>query len=178
MFPQLETDRLHLIEIQDCHLNDLFRLFSDDNVTRFYNLHTYTDPSDGKKFIDWYKTRYKQGLGIRWGIALKGQNNIIGTIGFNNYTKNHRANIGYDLQTKHWNHGYITEALTAIISYGFDTLQINRIEAEVMIGNTVSEKVLEKLNFTKEGILRDWMLWNDCHYNITMYSLLKNDTIK
>ena len=84
--------------------------------------------------------------------------------------------MGYDLHVDYWNKGYITEALSEIVNFGFDTLEINRIEAEVMQGNVASERVLSKLGFTKEGILRDWMYWNNKHYNMVMYSLLKNDT--
>lgn len=173
-FPVLHTKRLSLIEIEQHHLNDLYGIFSDPEVTRFYNLLPFKEPKDGQNFIDWYQNRFADGLAIRWGIALKGEKNIIGTIGFNNYTKHHRANIGYDLHKTHWNKGYITEALKAIIAYGFKELEINRIEAEAMTGNEASEKVLHKLNFTREGVLREWMFWNSKYYDIIMYSLLSN----
>lgn len=174
-FPILNTKRLDLVEITDEHLIDLYNLFSDEDVIRFYNLGKYTDLSDGQKFVNWYKTRYADGLAIRWGIALKGRSDIIGTVGFNNYTAAHRANIGYDLQKSYWNKGYITEALQVIMDFGFTSLKVNRIEAEVMQGNISSERVLQKLGFTKEGILRQWMLWNDRYYDMTMYSLLKDE---
>ncbi|PXV62059.1 ribosomal-protein-alanine N-acetyltransferase [Dysgonomonas alginatilytica] len=175
-FPLLHTERLSLIEIKQDHLNDLFQIFSNPEVTRFYNLLPFKEPKDAQKFIDWYQSRFTEGLAIRWGIALKGEQSIIGTIGFNNYTKHHRANIGYDLQKEYWNNGYITEALKAIISYGFKELEINRIEAEVMSGNESSEKALHKMNFTKEGVLREWMFWNSKYYDMIMYSLLKRET--
>jgi ribosomal-protein-alanine N-acetyltransferase len=175
IFPILKTDRLDLVEIKQSHLADLYKLFGDENVTRFYNLLPLTNEQEAQKSIDWFQSRFKDKLGIRWGIAIKGQQNIIGTIGFNNFTKRHRANIGYDLQKEHWNNGYITEALKTVINFGFDQLEINRIEAEVMQGNIISEKVLDKLNFKNEGILREWMFWNGKHYDMTMFSLLKAD---
>ena len=72
----------------------------------------------------------------------------------------------------------MTEALQTIIHFGFNELDINRIEAEVMQGNIISEKLLEKLNFVREGILRQWMLWNGQYYDMTMYSLLRTDYYK
>lgn len=174
-FPILSTDRLELVEITQSHLGDLYKLFSDEKVTRFYNLLPLKNEQEAQKSIDWFQTRFKDKLGIRWGICLKGQQNIIGTVGFNNFAKGHRANIGYDLQTAYWNNGFITEALKTIIHFGFSELEINRIEAEVMQGNVMSEKVLEKLNFQNEGVLRAWMHWNDKHYDMTMFSLLKMD---
>jgi len=104
---------------------------------------------------------------------LKGEKIIIGTIGFNNFTKNHRANIGYDLQPEYWNLGYMTEALNEILNFGFNQLAINRIEAEVMQGNENSEKLLYRFNFKKEGVLRQWMFWNENYYDMSMFALLR-----
>jgi ribosomal-protein-alanine N-acetyltransferase len=97
-FPTLHTDRLDLVEIKQEHLNDIFKLFSDSRVTQFYNIVTLTKEEEAQKIIDWFHSRFTDKSGIRWGITLKGHSNIIGTIGFNNFTKRHRANIGYDLQ--------------------------------------------------------------------------------
>ena len=174
-FPDLHTARLNIVEIKQEHLSDIFKLFSDSRVTQFYNIVTLTEQSEAQKYIDWFSCRFADRTGIRWGISLKGQNCIIGTVGFNNVTHRHRANLGYDLQTEFWNKWYATEALTAVINFGFKKLYINRIEAEVMQGNTASERVLTKLGFTKEGILRQWMYWNDQHYDMTMFSLLRSD---
>ncbi|MFA5325330.1 MAG: GNAT family protein [Bacteroidales bacterium] len=172
-FPVLQTDRLELVEIKDSHLRDIQDLFGDKKVTRFYNLLPFENEQDAQKFIDWYHIRFKDGLAFRWGISLKGENKIIGTIGFNNFTKKHRANIGYDLKPEYWNHGYITEALKEVIDFGFNQLKINRIEAEVMQGNGSSERVLNKLNFKKEGVLRQWMFWNKKYYDMSMFALLR-----
>ena len=176
-FPVLKTNRLDLVEIKQKHLSDLFKLFSNNDVTKYYNIETLTEKKEAQKLIDWFQTRFKEKLGIRWGIALKGESKIIGTIGFNNFTKGHRANIGFDLQKDHWNKGYMTEVLNIVIDFGFNTLGINRIEGEVMQGNQISEKVLVKQGFKREGVLRQWMLWNGNHYDMTMYSLLKKELI-
>ena len=101
-FPILHTERLDLIEINQTHLSDLYKLFSDKKVTEFYNIKTLTEEMEAQKYLDWFKSRFHDKLGIRWGIAFKDKTEIIGTIGFNNYTKNHRANIGYDLQKYYW----------------------------------------------------------------------------
>ncbi len=173
IFPTLHTSRLDLIEITSIHTKDILKLFGNSEVTKYYNLLPFQTEMDAKKFNDWYNMRFQQGAAIRWGICLKGEMNIIGTLGFNNFEKKHRANIGYDLFPDFWNKGYMTEALNKIIDFGFNKLEINRIEAEVMQGNTGSEKLLDKLNFTKEGVLKDWMYWNETHYDMSMFALLK-----
>jgi len=172
-FPILRTNRLDLIEIKQIHLGDLFKLFGDKDVTKYYNIKTLTEENEAQKLLNWFQDRFSDKLGIRWGIAFKDKEEIIGTIGFNNFMHKHRANLGYDLQKDYWNNGYITEALIEVIKFGFEKLKINRIEAEIMPGNINSEKALISLGFEKEGLLRDWMLWNEKHYDMIMYSLLR-----
>jgi len=174
-FPELLTERLNLVEIKKNHLNDIKELFGNEKVTKFYNLLPFKTDQDAQKFIDWYHIRFKEGLAFRWGISLIGKKGIIGTIGFNNFIKRHRANIGYDLKPEYWNKGYISEALNKVIDFGFNELEINRIEAEVMQGNVNSERVLDKLNFSKEGVLKQWMFWNEKHYDMSMYALLRTE---
>ena len=69
----------------------------------------------------------------------------------------------------------MTEASKEVLKYGFYELEINRVEAEVMVGNIRSDKVLEKLGFSCEGVLRDWLYWNGNFYDMEMFSLLKRD---
>jgi ribosomal-protein-alanine N-acetyltransferase len=157
------------------HSGDIFKIFSDHQVTKYYNMLPLINETEAQKIIQHFSNKFESNTGIRWGIALKGQQNIIGTCGFNNFTKHHRANLGYDLQSAFWNNGLITEALSALLNFGFNTLELNRIEAEVMQGNLASNKVLTKLNFTNEGILKQWMFWNGKHYDMTMFALLKSE---
>lgn len=175
VFPTIETNRLRLVEIQQQHLYDLYRLFGDNKVTEFYNIKTFKEPKDGQIYLDWFQKRLKEQAGIRWGIQLKGEDSIIGTIGYNNFTEKHRANLGYDLQSAYWHKGYITEAIKVVIEFGFNDLNINRIEAEVMTGNIRSEQLLLRVGFKREGCLRDWMYWDNRHFDMEMYSLLKNE---
>lgn len=177
-FPILSTARLNLIEIKQYHLHDIFEIFGDANVTRFYNVLTLKNENEAHPIIEWFQKRFHEKAGIRWGITLKGNNEIVGTIGFNNYTSGHRANIGFDLKSTYWNQGIMSEALDEVLLFGFEDLQVNRIEGEVMQGNLVSEKTLQKAGFVKEGILRQWMRWNDNYYDMSMFALLKNDWVE
>lgn len=175
LFPTLQTKRLELIEITEFHSGDIFKIFSEHQMTKYYNMLPLINGTEAQNIIQHFSNKFESDAGIRWGIALKGQQNIIGTCGFNNFTKHHRANLGYDLQSAFWNNGLITEALSALLNFGFDTLELNRIEAEVMQGNLASNKVLAKLNFTNGGILKQWMFWNGKHSDMTMFALLKSE---
>lgn len=174
-FPELESKRLKLVEIKQEYLKDMFVLFGDPEVTKYYNIKTFNEVKDAQIYLEWFRSRYEGRLGIRWGISIKGLTGIIGTIGFNTFTVNHRANLGFDLQSAYWNKGYMTEAVKAVVDFGFNSLNINRIDAEVMVENAASEKVLAKAGFQKEGVLRDWMYWSQRHYDMAMYAYLKDD---
>ncbi|CAL1516693.1 GNAT family protein [Chitinophaga sp. MM2321] len=174
-FPVLHTPALDLIGLTSQHAIDLFQLFNDKRVTEFYNVVPLDSAQDAAKIIDYLNRRFKDKLGIRWGIALKGQQRIIGTIGFNSFPQANRAVIVYALAYDQQRRGLMTEAIQEIIRYGFQELHINRIEAEVMPGNTASEKVLAKTGFRHEGFLREWMLWEDKYYDINMWAILKRD---
>lgn len=174
-FPILSSDRFDLIEIKDAHVEDIFKLYSNLNVTKYFDLLPLQTKEEAVQAVKFYQKRFQDKIGIRWGIAFKEQTVIIGTLGFNKIFEGHKGRIGYDLQDEYWGNGYMREVLDCIISYGFKQFNLKRIEAEVMQGNIGSEKLLEKLNFQKEGILRQWMYWNDTLYDISMYSLLESD---
>lgn len=175
IFPQLATERLELIEIRKIHLIDFFILFSDERVAKYYNIVPFKEVKEAQVYLDLFEFRYKRKTGIRWGIALKGRNNIIGTIGFNGYEKNHIGNFAYDLQYDYWNRGYTTEAAREVLKFGFDHLEIQRVEADVMIGNTASDRVLEKLGFTYEGVVPNRMYWNGNYIEQKVFSLMNED---
>lgn len=172
-FPKLHTERLDLIEINETHLGDLYKLFGDEEAIKHYDIVRLKNEQEARYPLNSFIKRFNDKYGIRWGIALKGNQNIIGTIGFNRFTRYHRGVIGYDLQANYWNKGYMTEAVSKVIGFGFEQLELNRIEAEVRPANIGSKKVLEKLNFINEGVLRQWWLFDDKYFDCVMFALLK-----
>lgn len=98
----------------------------------------------------------------------------MGTIGFNAWMPKHRrAEIGYELHPDHWHRGYATEAVSRIVAYGFDQLELARIGAVVFRENQASQTVLTKLGFQQEGILRDYIVQDGKSYDTHVYSILR-----
>lgn len=174
-FPVLITDRLKLVEITQDRSEEYFQIFNDDRVTQFYTMPTLTQVRETKKYITWLEDKYQQKKGISWGITLRGEDRIIGVVGFNHYETNHRGNLFGALKYEFWNRGIMTESLSEVIKYGFNELKINRAEAETMLGNKDMQHVFFKLGFRTEGILRGWLYWNNRHYDMIMLSLLKSE---
>ena len=86
-----------------------------------------------------------------------------------------RAEIGYELDDTNWGQGYASEALQAILAYGFEKLQLIRIAAVVYVENKASQKLLNKAGFQEEGLLRKHMIQNGVAHDTILYSLLKEE---
>lgn len=176
-FPELEPDKLILRETTLSDAEAIFQIFSDNDVTQYHNLDTTTDINQVTFLIQQREERFRNKQGIRWGIARKEDNIIIGSCGFS-YGTSFNAEIGYELAKSNWRKGYMTEALKAIIMFGFEKLEFNRIQALVMLENQASIKLLEKLKFTQEGVLRDYGYWKEQYHDLKMFSILKREFIK
>ena len=174
-FPQLESERLILRRIHAQDADALYRIFSDDEVTRYYDIHPYTSIDQARNLIERLNKRFEQRSGIRWGITLRAEDIVIGTIGYGWTEYNHQGEVGYDLARDYWQQGLMSEALQIAIRFGFDVIELNRIQAHVIPGNIASEKLLLKHGFTREGVLREYGFFRDGYHDLTSFSLLKKD---
>jgi ribosomal-protein-alanine N-acetyltransferase len=94
----------------------------------------------------------------------------------NNFTQNvHRAEIGYHLIPQYWDKGYMTEALRSVIPHIFTNTGVDRLEAFIRPENTRSHKVVSRVGFQKEGVLRNYVLWEGERWDFVLYSLLKHE---
>ncbi|MEH6939252.1 GNAT family N-acetyltransferase [Bacillus sp. JJ664] len=175
-FPILETSRLMLIEIESKHLDVIYQIFSNEDVTKYYGMSPFTNESQAKVMIESFRIRFENKQGLRWGILDKETNHLIGTIGLNNLLlSSKRTEIGYDLLPTFWGNGIMSEAINEVITYCFETLSLFRIGAVIFPENIASMKVIEKLGFQKEGLLRGYIYQNEESHNVFVYSLLKTD---
>ena len=159
-FPVLETDRLVLRRILLSDAKAIFKILSGELVTQFYDDDPFIEFSQAQEQIAAWDNGFKQQWALRWGIAFKNDSELIGTCGFYGVHSLHlRAEIGYELASSHWRQGIMTEALMAIIKFGFEKMELNRIQASVMLANIASIKLLEKLGFKNEGLLAQYENW-------------------
>ncbi len=102
-FPPIETQNLFLKKITAKHENDIFRIFSDDEVMEYYDLGTITTIDQARDLIDRMSEGYKAKRYIRWGISRKENKTVIGTCGFYNFARqSSRAELGYILAKEYW----------------------------------------------------------------------------
>ncbi len=113
---------------------------------------------------------------IRWGITLKGEDRVLGSCGFHHFDAGfHRAETGYELNRAYWRQGMMTEAMSAILTYGFDFLGLHRVEAIIDMANEQSKGLLLKLGFTYEGNLRQRYFFRDRFEDEHYFGLLKDE---
>ncbi|MFJ8236328.1 GNAT family N-acetyltransferase [Ureibacillus sp. NPDC094379] len=175
-FPVLETERLVLRRITEADAGNVFTYLSDEEVMNYYGLAPFQKIDDALAEIDWYDTILEEKTGIRWGITIKGQDKVIGSCGFHRMvSQHHRSEIGFELSKAYWGQGIASEAVRTILSYGFEHLHLNRIEALIEPANLSSQKLVIKLGFVREGLLRSYEYTSGKFDDLFMYSLLERD---
>ncbi|MEK4079822.1 GNAT family N-acetyltransferase [Solibacillus sp. FSL K6-1126] len=171
MFPKLETKRLVLREILPSDAEDIYSIFSNEVVTKYYGLNTFKKIEQAEKLIEAFTINFQSEKGMRWGIEKKGVPGLIGTIGFNSWSKTHRrAEVGYEIYPDFWRNGYASEAVAKIVDHGFQEMELTRIGAIVFVENIGSSQLLMKQGFEKEGILRKYMYQNNEAFDVIMLS--------
>ncbi|WP_313890922.1 GNAT family N-acetyltransferase [Psychrobacillus sp.] len=175
-FPIIETRRLILRGVEPEDASDMLKYLSDKDVVKPMGLVPFETVEDVWDEVKWYKSIYDEGTGIRWGITLKDSEKVIGSCGFlNMLTKHYRAEIGYELSKDYWGKGIASEALEAVVKYGYHHFQLERIEALIEPANLPSQKLVERQGFKREGLLRHYEFTCGKFDDLYMYSIIKKD---
>lgn len=180
LFPILQTERLILREFRPADAQAIFAIFSQDIVTRYHNLETMRTIEKAERLVEARARLFERGLGIRWAITRGEQGDeVIGSCGYFNLHEVYRSvEIGYDLHPDYWRRGMMSEALQAVIAFGFSEafwFGLNRIEALTYVEHEVSAALLRKLGFVEEGIRRESGYWKGQFHDLRAFSLLRRD---
>lgn len=172
-FPELSTERLLLREISSADVQEVFQLRSNKNVMQFIDRPLAQSMDDAMTLIKKIADGHEKNENITWAITLQNLPKLIGTIGFWRIDKeNYRAEIGYLLHPEEQGKGLMQEAITAVLKYGFATMKLHSVEANVNPANNASIKLLEKNNFTKEAHFKENYFYDGRFLDSAIYSLL------
>ena len=175
----IQTDRLLLRAITMKDATDIFAYASDPEVTKYVRFVTHKSIKDTHAFILRVQSSYRKGITPLWGMELKASGRIIGALGFLQWPNpDERAELGYVINRNYWGKGLVTEAAAALVDFAFRKMKVNRIEAGTIVEHRASQRVLEKLGFKIEGVLRQRELIKGRFPDVTMYSLLRSDYSK
>jgi [ribosomal protein S5]-alanine N-acetyltransferase len=174
--PTISTARLALRLISDRDVDAMFEVFSDPVVMRYWSTPPLADREGAVALVNEIHESFERQVMLKWGVARRADNMLMGTTTLYNLDfTNRRAELGYALGRTYWGQGYMHEALQALLSYAFETLDLRRLEADVDPRNEASIKSLERLGFQREGFLRErWEVGGEIQ-DALFYGLLRSE---
>jgi ribosomal-protein-alanine N-acetyltransferase len=173
--PELETERLVLRALRPDDAEAMFEYAgAPDSPYVIFTAHKTIEES--RKVIADVSTATAEGKMLMWGVTLRGEGRLVGTSGFGHITARHaQAELGYILHRRLWNQGFATEAVRAVVRFGFETLGLNRIEARCFAPNVASARVMEKNGMTFEGVMREQIFAKGKFQDMREYSILRRE---
>jgi len=175
-FPHLSTERLKLRQVVTSDVSDIFWLRSDERVMKFLDRPMLKTIEDSRQLIKTITDGINNNEAITWAINQKNDPKLIGTIGFWRIMKEHfRAEIGYLLHPDFQGKGIMHEALEEVLDYGFRTLKLHSIEANVNPNNLISIKLLERNRFVKEAYFKENYYYDGKFLDTLIYSLINKE---
>ncbi len=178
-FPMLTTKRLVL---QQAMLSDALDVlvFRGDPIVQRYNGPIYQSAKEAQALIEELHVEYVNREGISWAVTLRENGIVVGLFGFHHWSRYHRrVEVGYDLARAYWGQGIASEALRAIIPFGFEQMNLNYIYAGTIADNHESVRLLERLGFQREGTRRQFS-WEDdgTFHDSAIYGMLSHEFIQ
>lgn len=174
--PKLETERLILRKISLEDIDDIHTYASNPEVSEYVFWEAHETRSATVEYVKMILALYEEGKIAPWGIQCKKDNKLIGTVDFVSWQPQHKtAEIGYALSMDYWGRGIATEAAKELIRFGMNEMELVRIQAKALVANKGSERVMEKAGMNYEGILRKFIFIKGAHYDVKMYSIIRED---
>lgn len=180
-FPYIEYNDIVLKKIEENNLNDLNDIYSNENLYRYKPGNAKKSIEAVKNIINHFERDFIKKKTIFLGIFYKKYSEkLVGVVEiFNVDEKVNMATIGYTLNESYFGEGIATNAVKALIDFLFNEININRIQADVMVENIKSKNVLIRNKFTREGTIRQGTMWTGKGVvDLDIYSILKNEYIK
>jgi len=174
-FPTLRTERLTLRELCDEDAEYFHEVYSDTGVMQYISLPDQRE-EDSRERMNRNRALFAAGLGIRWAITRRDEPRAIGSCGHWRINKpDLRSEIGFELRRSAWGQGYMQEALTAMLRFGFRELELHSVEAQVDPDNRACRSTLTALGFRQEGHLRENYRIGERYVDTLYFGLIDRD---
>ena len=173
----LTTERLILREFSESDWPGVLAYQRDPRYLRFYEW-TGRTPEEVRSFVGLFVVQQQETPRTRFQVAItvKATGRLIGNCGIRHETADAReADIGYELDPAYWGRGYATEAMRAVVGWGFSEMRLHRISAWCIADNAGSVRVLEKLGMQREGRLREKLYFKGRWWDTLLYAILDQE---
>lgn len=159
------------MRMQDCDL--VFAIMGDAEAMRFWDRPALTRLSTAEEIVAGQIAAMADGNHLYWTVSLGDA--PIGSCDLSGIDHSHgRAEIGFLFRRDHWGHGYAGEALTPLIGHAFGPLGLARLSARIHVGNGPAKKLLERLGFVPEGLLRGYVRREGVARDCALYAKLRD----
>jgi RimJ/RimL family protein N-acetyltransferase len=177
--PTIESRRVRLRWLTEADIPALVAIFSHPEVTRYWSTPPHTGTHQAEELLSDIHRHFHDRTLFQWGVAQRQTDRIIATTTLWQIdADNRRAEIGFALQRDYWGQGLMQETLQVFLAWCFDELQLRRIEADVDPDNSAALRLLEKLGFEREGLLRErWHVGGDVQDSVIL-GLLARDLVR
>lgn len=174
--PRLETERLILRRIMPDDAQDMYQYSCRSEVTRYLLWEPHPDAAYTARYLNSVQEKYQTGEFCDWAIELRADHRMIGTCGFTSVdSSNNSAEVGYVVNPQYWGMGIAPEALDRVLAFGFDNMRLHRIEAQYLIGNDRSRRVMEKCGMRYEGVRRHGILQRGVYRDVGVCAILHDE---
>jgi ribosomal-protein-alanine N-acetyltransferase len=174
-FPLIETGRLLLRQLRDTDVDEIYFLRTDERVMRFLDRPPAKSKAEAAVYITTINQQIQNGDAILWGITCKPDDRIIGSICFWRFEKEHyRAETGYVLHPAYHGKGIMKEALNAVLVYGFESLHLHSVMANVSPDNAASIQLLKSAGFEQEGYLKENFFFNGLFLDTVVFGIVNS----
>src|SRR6266851_5172454 len=173
---ELRTARLLLRSFEREDVRAMVRLAGANDIaaTTLNIPHPYAE-LDAENFLAKANEDFRAGRSVSFAISISPGRELCGTVGLNIAGTHSHAELGYLIGVPFWGKGYATEAASAVVAFGFNTLSLHRIYAHHFAGNTASQRVLEKIGLRREGRFRQHIQKWDQFIDIENCGLLEEE---
>jgi len=171
----IELAGIRLRSLRPDDATALYSYLSDPHVTELTS-YPNLSLSDVESMVQHARQAYAAGSGCKWAVAMQADDLLIGTCGFNEWSRTQGwAELAYELARPYWGRGIISQAVAACLDWIFSGASFNRVHAFVMLGNVRSERVLERAHFTREGCLRSYRIARGQPRDFSVFSILRGE---
>ncbi|MEC4890793.1 MAG: GNAT family N-acetyltransferase [Nitrospira sp.] len=172
----VRTDRLLLRPFGMGDAPDVQRLAGSYDVAKGTLVipHPYPE-GEAERWIASLRRDEEAGTLVNFAIVLQAEDRVIGSIGLDIAAAHRHARMSYWLGQPYWNRGYGTEAVQALLAYGFQQLHLHRIYAPHFLNNPASGRVLQKAGMRYEGRLREHYVRFGQSVDVELYGLLEQE---
>lgn len=174
MTPFLTTPRLTLRPLALRDTDAMFTMLSDDETMRFWDWPAFRDREVVNDVVAAQLRDVDAGTAMYWAVALTLDGPAIGSCDLSDIDRHHkRAEVGFLFSRAYWGNGYAREAMQAIVDFATEDLRIARLWARFHTGNAASQRLLERLGFSREGTLRGHILRDSARRDCEIYARMR-----